>query len=553
MALKLETLFLNVTSATNTSSAEKTEILFGQHDVLEKWKQCAYNTKREINIYADSGNSLETLGFKNYLEILNYLKQKGVRIRYITEISKANLQFCKLLMGIIPEFRHLDGIKGAFGVTDEEFLATATLQEVKPVSHAIYSSARQLVEVERHIFETLWNRSIIAERKLTEIEQGIEPEFLEVINDPQRSVEIITSLAGSVNEEALLLLPKSRSMVRLYQLGILDLLMEASKKRKTKTKIICPINDENNELVQFLHSNSPNISILNGTGGSIGLLIVDNSKLFISEVREEMVKEFSKTLGFGLFSNSVSVIQSIRLFFELLWTSDELNEKLEAHKKLQAQFINIASHEFKTPIQSLLTYSELLQSGPEKNQAHVDAIQRNATRLKLLSNNLLDLTRIESNTLAITKESFDLCLLISSVMEDFRNQIKSVYPDPPVQVLFSNQDSVFVEADKERVTQVTTNIIRNALKFTESGIISVSLRKGQGEVTISIKDSGQGIDPDIMPHLFSKFMTRNHNSGTGIGLYISKNIIEAHGGRIWGGNNSNGKGSTFSFTLPIKQ
>jgi len=221
MALKLETLFLNVTSATNTSSAEKTEILFGQHDVLEKWKQCAYNTKREINIYADSGNSLETLGFKNYLEILNYLKQKGVRIRYITEISKANLQFCKLLMGIIPEFRHLDGIKGAFGVTDEEFLATATLQEVKPVSHAIYSSARQLVEVERHIFETLWNRSIIAERKLTEIEQGIEPEFLEVINDPQRSVEIITSLAGSVNEEALLLLPKSRSMVRLYQLGIL--------------------------------------------------------------------------------------------------------------------------------------------------------------------------------------------------------------------------------------------------------------------------------------------------------------------------------------------
>ena len=194
-----------------------------------------------------------------------------------------------------------------------------------------------------------------------------------------------------------------------------------------------------------------------------------------------------------------------------------------------------------------------MQSGPEKNQAHVDAIQRNATRLKLLSNNLLDLTRIESNTLAITKESFDLCLLISSVMEDFRNQIKSVYPDPPVQVLFSNQDSVFVEADKERVTQVTTNIIRNALKFTESGIISVSLRKGQGEVTISIKDSGQGIDPDIMPHLFSKFMTRNHNSGTGIGLYISKNIIEAHGGRIWGGNNSNGKGSTFSFTLPIKQ
>src|SRR6266850_5941163 len=153
-------------------SAEKTEILFGQHDVLEKWKECAYNTDQEINIYADSGNSLETLGFKNYLEILSYLKQKGVRIRYITEISKTNLQFCKSLMKMIPEFRHLGGIKGAFGVTDKEFLATATLQEKKPVSHAIYSNAKQLVEVQRYVFETLWNRSILAERKLNEIEQG---------------------------------------------------------------------------------------------------------------------------------------------------------------------------------------------------------------------------------------------------------------------------------------------------------------------------------------------------------------------------------------------
>ncbi len=105
------------------SSTEKTQVLYGQHDVLEKWKQCAFDTRKESNIYADSGSSLETFGFKNYLEILNYLKQKGIQIRYITEISKTNLQFCKLLMGIIPEFRHLDGIRGAFGVTDDEFLA----------------------------------------------------------------------------------------------------------------------------------------------------------------------------------------------------------------------------------------------------------------------------------------------------------------------------------------------------------------------------------------------------------------------------------------------
>src|SRR5207253_10589374 len=153
---------------------------------------------------------------------------------------------------------------------------------------------------------------------------------------------IITNLASSIKNEALLLLPQSNSMVRLYQLGILEQLINAAK-RKAKIKIICPVNNANDELVKFLQSSSSNISVLNGIEGSVGLIIVDNSKFFISEVREEIAKEFSKTLGFGLFSNSVSVIQSLRLFFELLWKSDELNEKLKDHERLQTEFINIAS------------------------------------------------------------------------------------------------------------------------------------------------------------------------------------------------------------------
>src|SRR5579885_147496 len=531
------------------SSTEKTEVLFGQHHVLEKWKQCAFDTRKEINIYADSGSSLETFGFKNYLEILNHLKQKGVRIRYITEISKTNLQFCKLLMGIIPEFRHLDGIRGAFGVTDDEFLATATLQEIKPVSHAIYSNAKQLVQIQRHIFETLWNRSIVAERKLKEIEQGMEPEFFEVINDQQRSTEIIATLANSVKQEVLLLLTQSKSMVRLYKLGIFDQLMMASTKN-IKIRIICPINSENDELVKYLHANYPHINILNGTEGEIGLIIVDNSKFFISEVREEMVKEFSKTLGYGLYSNSIAVIQSIRLFFELLWKSDELNEKLKDHERLQAEFINIASHEIKTPIQALLTYSELLQSEPEKNESYVDAIQRNALRLKLLSNNLLDLSKIQNKTLVIRKDRFDLTELISFMVEDFRNQIKSNQSYLFVELLFARHDKIFVDADKDKIAQIISNLVHNALKFTERGTILISLKKGQDEVTVSVKDTGSGIEPNMMPNLFTKFTTRHH-SGTGVGLYISKNIVEAHGGKIWGKNNLHGKGATFAFTLPI--
>ncbi|HJT09845.1 MAG TPA: HAMP domain-containing sensor histidine kinase [Candidatus Nitrosotalea sp.] len=533
-----------------TNSSEKTEILFGQHDVLERWKQCAFNTKEEINIYADSGSSLETLGFKNYIEILRYLKEKNVRIRYITEISESNLQFCKLLMNIISEFRHLDGIKGAFGVTDEEFLATSTLQEVKPVSHAIYSNAEQLVEVQRHIFETLWNRSIPAERKLKEIEEGTVTEFFEVINDPRRSTEIITNLVETINNEALILLPLSKSMVRLHKLGILNHLAKPSTKG-SKTNIICPIDSENEGIVKFLRACNSNISVLNGPEGSVGLFVVDNSKFFISEVHEETVKEFSKTLGFGLYSNSVAVIQSIRMFFELLWKSDELNEKLKDHERLQAEFINIASHEIKTPIQSILTYSELMQSEPEKNESYVDAIQRNALRLKLLANNLLDLTKIQSKTLTIRKDRFDLSDAISSIVEDFRNQIKSNQSHPAVNILFSKREPIFVEADKERITQVISNLVHNALKFTNEGSISLVLKKREGEIDVTVKDTGTGIERYIMPNLFTKFTTKHH-SGTGVGLYISKNIVEAHGGKIWARNNHNGKGASFVFTIPIE-
>ena len=531
-----------------TNSSEKTEILFGPHDVLEKWKQCAFHTKEEINIYADSGSSLETLGFKNYIEILRYLKEKNIRIRYITEISKQNLQFCKLLINIISEFRHLDGIKGAFGVTDEEFLATATLQEIKPVSHAIYSNARQLVEVQRHIFETLWNRSIPAERKLKEIEQGSEPEFFEVINDPQRSADIITNLVGTINNEVLVLLPLSKSLVRLYKLGVLNQLSNSAK-RGIKVNIICPIDSQSDAIVQFLKADNSNVNVLNGPEGSVGLVVVDNSKFFISEVHEETAIEFSKTLGYGLYSNSESVIQSIRLFFELLWKSDELNEKLKDHERVQTEFINIASHEIKTPIQSILTYSELLRSEPEKNESYLDAIQRNALRLKFLSNNLLDMTKIQSKTLVIRKDKFDLSDSILSIIEDFRNQIKGNQTNPLVDITFSGHERVIVEADKERIMQVISNLLHNALKFTNEGMITIILKKGKDEISVAVKDTGQGIEQDIMPNLFTKFTTKHH-SGTGVGLYISKNIIESHGGRIWARNNSNGKGATFVFTLP---
>jgi signal transduction histidine kinase len=230
---------------------------------------------------------------------------------------------------------------------------------------------------------------------------------------------------------------------------------------------------------------------------------------------------------------------------------------------MQKEFINVASHEIKTPTQAILGYTEILQKHPEKREQISDALYRNANRLQRLTNNILDVTRIESQTLKLRKENFGLTDLISTVMNDFKNDIQKKGNN--VALLYGPKDNLVIEADKERITQVISNLLSNAIKFTKEGSISINVVKDskynnhqQEEVVVSVKDTGTGIDSEIFPRLFTKFATKSDMAGgTGLGLFISKNIVESHGGRMWANNNrdilKNGerRGATFSFTLPL--
>ena len=234
-------------------------------------------------------------------------------------------------------------------------------------------------------------------------------------------------------------------------------------------------------------------------------------------------------------------------------------ERLKESDKMQKEFINIASHEMKTPTQAILGFSNLLETHPEKKMEINQGIKRNAARLQRLTNDILDVTRIESHTLKLNKERFNLNDLISHIIEDYRNQIDNVH----IQLMHNsdktsdyneNNNLVVVEADKSRLTQVISNLLSNSIKFTNSeGSISVSSEKKDSLVIVSVKDTGTGIDPEIMPKLFTKFATKSQTSGTGLGLFISKSIIEAHGGKIWGENyiHDTKKGSIFAFSLPL--
>ena len=221
---------------------------------------------------------------------------------------------------------------------------------------------------------------------------------------------------------------------------------------------------------------------------------------------------------------------------------------------MQKEFINITAHELRTPVQSLLVLTEVLYSKVKDVEEHrlLDSTIKSAKRLQRLSNDILDITRIESQSLELNKEQFKLNDIILNVMTDLKNQIVN---DKVKLSSYQSTQDIFVKADKEKVIQVISNLLNNAIKFTEEGRISVSTEvKGdrKREVFVIIKDTGQGIDPEIEPRLFSKFVSKSFQ-GTGLGLFISKSIVEAHGGKIWAENNSDRNGATFTFSLPVIQ
>ena len=241
-----------------------------------------------------------------------------------------------------------------------------------------------------------------------------------------------------------------------------------------------------------------------------------------------------------------SLIESNRLL-------EAANEQLKVHDRMQKEFINVAAHELRTPIMPILGDAQYIErqfdnDDPriqiEKDQ--VSSLIRNAKRLDRLASDILDVTRIESKSLKLNKEKFNLKDIVLSNLADIKRfeYEGSGFPD----IIYTPKD-IIVNADKGRLSQVIANLLSNAIKFTDKGVISIETSESDGEVMASIRDSGSGIDPDIFPKLFSKFITKS-DRGTGLGLFISKSIIESHGGKIWAENNRFEPGATFYFSLP---
>jgi signal transduction histidine kinase len=225
------------------------------------------------------------------------------------------------------------------------------------------------------------------------------------------------------------------------------------------------------------------------------------------------------------------------------------NDQLETHGKMQKEFVNIAAHELRTPVQPILGMAEILEAEFGNRRDDIRIITRNARRLERLTQDILDVTRIESQSLNLVVEKFDIGELIETLVQDYRSRVLN--GDGNELQYLQKEESLPIEGDKERLTQVITNFVDNALRFTKNGQVYVTAEREPDGVRVSVGDTGIGIDAYILPRLFTKFASKGER-GTGLGLFISKSIIEAHGGKIWGANNSDGKGATFAFAIPSR-
>lgn len=554
---------------TITPREEKTELLYGVEAAVGRGVQFMKNVKIGMDLFGEKNGPSIIMEFDVYKNNYDDVLKRGGKIRFITEITKENLHYCLELRKIVTEIRHLEGLIGGIAVSESEYMSTTTLREKELLAQVFYSNAHEVVEQGQYIFDTFWQKAIPMEDRVREIKEGIKPEFIETIRDPTRVQNIALDLVRACKEEILTIFSTANAFFRQQRAGGIALLNDVATHGEVNIRILVPYDRRISEFISSLNANNNSIEKKSRTkkinvrylepvlNTKMSILIVDRKSSLAVELKDDTKDNIQQAIGLSSYSNSKSTVLSYVSIFETLWKQTEMYQQLKVHDKMQKEFVDIAAHELRTPIQPILGLSEVVRSklkGEDKELIQLlDVIKRNAQRLQRLTEDILDVSRIESQTLKMHKEKVNIGDRLLYVIGDTKKDI----PDPYKLKIFLTEpvESYYVEADMGRLTQVVFNLLSNAVKFTDKGgEISVHVEKDDTnqQIIVSVKDNGQGIDPEIFPRLFSKFTSKSH-VGTGLGLFISKKIIEAHGGRIWAQNNSGGKGSTFSFTLPMSQ
>jgi two-component system, OmpR family, sensor histidine kinase VicK len=547
-----------------------------------------------------------------YKQIIDKFRKKEERnetnrLRWIINIDKDSMKLVKVFLDLGFQIKHVKNMLPInFGVSDKEVALTIEKMDGGKMSQSFLISNEPLyVNHFNSLFEEIWKNGIDAAERIKDIEIGVDLSDIEVIPSSAKAQDLYLDIVKAASKEILWIFPTTNAFLRQEKMGAIPLAIQAAREKNTKVRILVPANRLIEEKVQNQLKNQNcqscqkvdvrYIEQMSETKATI--LIVDRKHSLVMELKDDSKSTFYEAIGLSTYSNSKAGVLSYVAIFENLWKQSELyeqlmkaheqlkeaHEQLKAHDKMQKEFIDIAAHELRTPIQPILGLSEIVLRNTKDAQQvkFLEVISRNAKRLQRLTDDILDVTRIESHTLNIKEEKFNLNEVITNTIEDImankilvkaeiNNDNDNNDNKDGIKLVYHQPQDVFVYGDKGRISQVIHNLLDNAVKFTkyDESAISVMVEKQENKnnnhddhkqlldnngnqiVIISIKDTGTGIDPQIFPRLFSKFATKSE-TGTGLGLFICKGIVEAHGGKIWAENNGNGKGATFSFSLPV--
>jgi len=528
--------------------------------------------EKAVSILGDS-KSVNFLLSEQIRNAIQDAKNRQVRIRYITEITTDNLSSCKEIMKL-TEVRHLKNIIGNYILTDKEYFGLPEAGNF--LSSQNQEDNYQTVSIQNYVFDNLWNNATTQHDRTSSLEVGLEVEDVKIISDASEVRKAYFNLIESAKFEISLIIATPNALKRNYKEGIISKLIEASEKRNVSVYLVIPTYDNDKLRIDIFQSHQLEknykfqmkfIAPVTTQTHKIKttFLIVDKKFVFIKDVKDDIKDNFIEAVGYATLHTSKSRAESYNFIFDTVWRQADLYEslkeanknilysyeKLEEHDAMEKEFVNLAAHELRTPSQSIIGYSEMLRDSPERNKRYEEAILRNAERLHSLVTNMLSIARIESQTMKLNKTNLDLNTKIENVINDV-SQIELEAEDK-VRIEFKPSDKINIIADEEKILQVFANLLNNALKFTNKGVINISASHNEeaDKAIVTIRDSGSGIDPDIIPHLFSKFKTKSEK-GLGLGLYISKSIVDAHRGKIEAYNNPNSEGATFVITLPLK-
>jgi signal transduction histidine kinase len=540
------------------------------HDVEEIIKKGKQVLESSVDYFACLRIGGLQLVYNNYFDIFEKIMEKyktgdhdGIRI--VTSIGKDNIDLIRAFLKIGVRVRHVKNLPPIdFSVSDKEIVATILKSDYGELNqNLLVSNEAAYLSYFDSIFEELWKSGIDAENRIGSIEEGVDSEGIEIIQNPIEILTLRRNLLQSAQEEILMVFPAMEYVHPVADeakiIGLVKSLKDAAE-RKVKIRIVTSNEKPVHEALQILIEELRQKQKVNLVEmrymeshllAKVSVVVVDKKFSLALELKDYTRHSPSVgIMGLATYSNSKATVLSYASMFETLWKQTEMYEQLKIHDRMQKEFINIAAHELRNPIQPLVLSSESLKdSMPDEER--ISIVIRNARKLQMLANEILDITKIESKTLKLNKENIDLREIILYGMKDLLNY--QTIAEGKVNLIYEpSKEDIFVEADRDRVGQVISNLLNNSIKFTEKGTISIVAQKSADsqEVVVSVKDTGCGIDQEILPRLFSKFVTKSETGGTGLGLFICKSIVEAHGGKIWAENNKSEKGATFSFCLP---